>query len=324
MVINDLQTKQPVIFKTISNALARDEIAHTFLFAGSKNRLKLETAFLLAASIIDASKQLVSEDNNTYKRIKSLDFTDFYFIDGEKESIKRDEIIALKENLSLTGLEGSGRKVYVINNINNSNPKVLNMLLKFMEEPTSSDIFAILITDSVQDLLETIVSRSFKLTFLEESRSDLFRSYEKMGMNQYDSYVLSTILKEPESLNQNAYVNAKYLKDNFLKYSETINDFEYYLHNIYFENLKDAKDKKDIFYSANYFIQILKLMINDVLGTRSVNQEYDQELKTLENSSYDLLALLELLVETEGKMETRYDIRLLLDELTYKIDKCRK
>ena len=109
----------------------------------------LETAFLLAATIIDGEKEFVKEDNETYKRIKSFDFTDFYFIDGEKESIKKDEIIALKENLSLTGLEGTGRKVYVINNINNSNPKVLNMLLKFMEEPTSSDIFAILITDSI-------------------------------------------------------------------------------------------------------------------------------------------------------------------------------
>ena len=65
------------------------------------------------------------------KRIRQLKHLDVIYINGYKASIKVNDIEQLMMEFSKTAAEQSGRKVYIIDNINNSSQKVLNMILNW-------------------------------------------------------------------------------------------------------------------------------------------------------------------------------------------------
>ena len=47
-----LEAQQPVVYQTLKHALMQKKLAHAFLFAGQKGTPRLETALLLAQSLI--------------------------------------------------------------------------------------------------------------------------------------------------------------------------------------------------------------------------------------------------------------------------------
>ena len=47
-----LEAQQPVVYQTLKHALVQKKLAHAFLFVGQKGTPRLETALLLAQSLI--------------------------------------------------------------------------------------------------------------------------------------------------------------------------------------------------------------------------------------------------------------------------------
>ena len=74
-----------------------------------------------------------------------------------KETISIDQIRSLKSFLLLTSLKGHG-KVGIINPADSMTYPAVNSLLKILEEPPE-DTLLILLTDSINKLPSTIVSR---------------------------------------------------------------------------------------------------------------------------------------------------------------------
>ena len=120
MIKEILKEKETIAYLSLQNDLKNDHLAHSYLLYGELNPLKKDTAFLLAQSIIEGKKDFACETCNTCQRIKNNEYYDVYYIDGHSSSIKKDQIEELMNELSKTPLEKANKKIYIIDNINNS------------------------------------------------------------------------------------------------------------------------------------------------------------------------------------------------------------
>ena len=154
MIKDILKSKEPVVYTSLYNDLKNNKVSHSYLFIGEYNPLKLDTAYLLAQSIIEGKNDFACETCATCKRIKENKYVDFRYIDGYDHSIKKEEMEELMMSFKTTALEEANKKVYIVSNINNSNKKVLNMILKFIEEPINNT-YAIFMSDNENALLPT-------------------------------------------------------------------------------------------------------------------------------------------------------------------------
>ena len=92
MIKDDLFKYEPTVMQSLTNALKSSRLAHTILLSGPKNPLKLKLAYLLSAVIVSCEKEFPDDDGNTLRRIMSDDYPDVIYVDGNKATIKKEDI----------------------------------------------------------------------------------------------------------------------------------------------------------------------------------------------------------------------------------------
>ena len=318
MIKELLKTKEPVIYQSLSNALHNQQMAQCFLLAGPKNPLKLDTAFLLAQTLIEGKNEFACETCNTCRRVKALNYYDLKYIDGQKEKIKIETIDELLEEFNKTPLEAANKQVYIINNINNASVKVLNAILKFMEEPPSPNVYGIIITDQLEGLLPTIVSRCQTFVFSALNIDELKIEYQKTGMDELDAYFLANIFKQyvEISADDKNYLHAK---DSVLKTIEYLKEPRKLALYYYVEGYGACgKNSDDLDAYMNYYLSLMVLYCNDAIDEAGVkDRQYENELQELRK--YAVYELLKAFVEALDKSRASYDRKLLFDQLAYRL-----
>lgn len=318
MIREILQDKEPVAYRSLYNALRNNKVAHSYLFSGELNPLKKDTALLLAASIINGDSDFIDEDSDLYKRVVNGQYYDVIYLDGYKSSIKKDDVERIMDEFSRTSLEKSGKKVYIISNINNSSPKVLNMILKFMEEPSSSNTFGIFITDHKEDLLETIISRCLDIPFMTRDFSFLIKEYMDKGFDYSDGYLLSYLLHKFDDefdLNDDRYLLAK---EYVYKTIENLENKKYIPIMFYRELYSAFTNSDDFKICADYYLSIFIKMIEDCIEHKRIeDEEYNHYLDML--SQYDTIKLLEIMEKAKDKILVNAERKLLFDQIAYEI-----
>ena len=315
MVKDVLKAKEPIVYLSLLNDLRNNHLANCYLLYGDVNPLKRETAFLLAQSIVENKNDYACETCNTCLRIKDNKYFDVIYIDGYKETIKKDDIEYMMSEFSRTSLEGS-KKVYIIDNINNASVKVNNMLLKFMEDNSSNDTFGVFISDDIDGLLDTIISRCEKIPFLTRDFSFLIKEYENKGFDQQDSYILSNIKHDTSDieLNDEAYLCAK---EYVFKTIDSLDNKDYIP--VLFSREFYNSVSKDLFKKcSDYYLDIMILMLEDSINSKAVNdREYSDYINCLKK--YDRAKLLEIFLK--GKERSNYPINrtLLFDQMAFSI-----
>ncbi len=315
MVKDTLKAKEPIVYLSLLNDLRNKHLANCYLLYGDINPLKKETAFLLAQSIIENKNDYACEKCNTCLRIKDNKYFDVIYIDGYKESIKVDIIEDMMEQLTKTALEGS-KKVYIIDNINNASIKVSNMLLKFIEDDCSNDTYGIFISDDIDSLLDTIVSRCEKVPFVTRDFSSLVKEYKKKGFDIQDSYILSNIKHDISDidLNDEAYLCAK---EYAFKTIDSLDNKDYIP--VLFSREFYSCVAKDLFKSASdYYLDIMILMIEDSINNMTIeDEEYNDYLNCLRK--YDRAKLLEIFLRCKERSNYAVNRTLLFDQMAFSI-----
>ena len=314
MIKDILKEKEAVAYLSLKNDLSTGHLSHSYLLYGELNPLKKETAFLLAQSIIEGKKDFACEECSTCRRIREGKYFDVIYLDGYKESIKKEHIERVMDEMSKTSLESSGKKVYIIDNINNSSPKVLNMILKFMEEPNSENIFGILITDNIDTLLETVVSRCQKIPFLSRDFSALISEYEEQGYSHTDAYLLSHIKHELVEADEDCFLNAR----EFVYKTIDNLDNRKYLPILFSREFYPALGKDRFKEASAYYLDIFLKMLEDVNGNvRGIDEEYDSYLDLL--AKEDTGKLLEIFLNAKDRSLSSMNRSLLFDQIAAKI-----
>lgn len=170
-----LKKEQPVVYRTLSNALKQDRLAHAVLLTGPKGAPKTKTALLLAQSLVC---EHTDEDGfacqacSACQRIQKEEAIDFRWIHGDQARIKKKEILELQEFFESTSVERANRRIYFLEQFDHATPDAANSLLKFLEEPAPG-IFAILSADEKSNVLPTIQSRCQWIPFRPASSKRL-------------------------------------------------------------------------------------------------------------------------------------------------------
>ena len=317
MIKELLKEKETVAYLSLKNDLKNHHLAHSYLLYGELNPLKKDTAFLLAQSIIEDSGDFACEECATCKRIKNNEYVDLYFIDGHKNSIKKEQIEDLMAELRKTPLEKANKKIYIIDNINNASVKALNTLLKILEEPSSKDCYAIFITNKKEDLLSTIVSRCLEVPFLTRDFSEVIDEYMNHDIEYLDAYLLTQIHHEfNEEIIDNIDIYQE-AKNQVFNTIDNLNNKDY-LPVIFSQEIYNTYKGDELKTFSDYYIDIMTTIVQDSFSSVNIeNDLYIEKLETLNN--YDKTKLFEIFQEAKDKLLYNPERKLLFDSIAFAI-----
>lgn len=154
-------TKQPEISHLFMNLIKTNRLQHAYIFEGVAGTGKYEMARWIAQILYcqkptgDGSPCL--ECNQCF-RIQQGEHPDVTTLQPDGQTIKVDQVRAIKEEFSKSGME-TRRKILIVEDMEKMTTNAANSLLKFIEEP-EGEITIMLLTTEVQQLLPTIVSRA--------------------------------------------------------------------------------------------------------------------------------------------------------------------
>lgn len=134
---------QEQVAKVLEDSLKLGNVAHAYLFYGSRGIGKTSAARILAREIGTTDKDLYEIDGASNRGI--------------------DEIRALREGVGTLPFE-SKYKVYIIDEVHMLTKEAFNALLKTLEEPPRHVVF-VLATTELHKVPETIISRCQTYTF---------------------------------------------------------------------------------------------------------------------------------------------------------------
>ena len=257
--------------------IKKDKINHAYLIeTNSSDRLGL--AYMLIEKIMNLKeKNITIEDlyiNN-----------DLIKISTESQTIKKEEIINLKDNL-ITKSIYTGKRFYIIEEAEKLNSSSANTLLKFLEEPDDG-IIAILITSSKYHIIDTILSRCQEI-----------RYYTKDNIGEVKKFTyIENILGFIECLDKEKEKSIAFINKFFNKEEFERNNFQIILDEmlLIFYDILQKKVGLDIVYSNNYEDRIEKI------AKENTYEELNNKILSINNAM--------------EKMKVNANTKLVLDAL---------
>ncbi len=150
----------------LKGALAKDRLAHAYLFSGPDGIGKRLTAlsFAKAVNCLNIRGDGESCDNCiSCRKIESKNHPDVFIVEPEGRFIKIGQVRELQRRLQFRAMEGR-YKVCIMDGADCMNPASANALLKTLEEPAERTIL-ILIAVSMNSIPATVLSRCQKIRF---------------------------------------------------------------------------------------------------------------------------------------------------------------
>lgn len=263
-------------------------------------------AYLLNVNSLDVSYPYVKEfakliilenvDKNSYEyedisyKIDNDEFDDLYVVNPDTIGINNEEINKLMTYMETKSLRDNGRRVYIIYGFERLSNVISNKVLKFLEEP-EDNIYAILMSENIEKILPTILSRcqTLNLTF-----SDKENNVDKI--NNMRQFLIELLSKKTKMI---AYEN-KYFKDTILDRLLFYDNFE-----------------------------TIERIISESLNNRVVHIDNDYVVNELnEYSESIIINILNITNRLKCLIKNNINLNLLLDryiiEITEELDLCKE
>jgi len=158
--------------KILQREIATSSISGAYLFIGPEGVGKTLTALTFAKTLNCKKGKVDSCDNcSSCQKIEHLNHPDVHIITPEGDYIKIEQIRSLKREIGYKPYEGK-KKIWIIQGADKLTLEASNSLLKALEEPPSDSVL-ILISQSQEKLLPTILSRCEIIRFLSLSSGEI-------------------------------------------------------------------------------------------------------------------------------------------------------
>lgn len=322
MVKSILETSQKVAYKTIYNAFLNNKRSHAYLISATKGAPTKEMAIFLAQSFLcENPAPLACEECLTCIRVADGSYSDFILVDGSKSTIKKEDVEYIQSAFSKTALEIKGLKIYIIHLIEKATAGAINSLLKFLEDPTD-DVVAILTTENINMVLDTIISRCQLLRLMTFSKEEIIAEIENKGVDHEDALILSSKYSDVEDI-MDIYENHEFIMikdlvvETVVQIEKNISGLNYFVQNEVMPKIK--KDKNNCF----VYLDLLETLLQDVLklslGQQILFVNQKDTLTKLVMEKINVQKMIEHIMLEKNKIFFNCEVNLLLDSLFYKI-----
>ena len=312
-----LEKYQPFIYNTFINSLKFNKVSQAYLIKGSDGTPTLDIALFLAKTLIcEEPSPLACSSCLNCIRFEEGNYADFMLIDGSKNTIKVGDIENLQKFLSSSSLEKQGKKIYIINCLENANKEAVNALLKTLEEPSSS-VYAFITTQNEAKILPTIISRCQILSLLPINKSIVKQNAINEGVLLEDADILSYFYCDVEVIKQKSE-EENYKEQKKLLY-ETLNALTISSEEaIYYAQtnlIKKIKTKED----ARLYIDLLSIAFKDILHIQNnqplVLEGAKEQIDTLSKKYKNISEIYLEIMLSRGQIEDNVNLSLLLQHI---------
>ena len=312
-----LEKYQPFIYNTFINSLKFNKVSQAYLIKGSDGTPTLNIALFLAKTLIcEEPSPLACSSCLNCIRFEEGNYADFMLIDGSKNTIKVGDIENLQKFLASSSLEKQGKKIYIINRLENANKEAVNALLKTLEEPTSS-VYAFITTQNEAKILPTIISRCQILSLLPINKSIVKQNAINEGVLLEDADILSYFYCDVEVIKQKSE-EENYKEQKKLLY-ETLNALTVSSEEaIYYAQtnlIKKIKTKED----ARLYIDLLSIAFKDILHIQNnqplVLEGAKEQIDTLSKKYKNISEIYLEIMLSRGQIEDNVNLSLLLQHI---------
>lgn len=158
--------------------IKKNRLSHLYLISGPKGSGKSQLIDKVSYLILNQNKP---ENNHLKIQIKQRILSNMMVIEPDGLTLKKEQILDLQTEFSKTALV-KGPRIYVITHVEKMNKSAANSLLKFMEDPISKEVYGFLLTDNIDDMIPTIISRSQVIHLTEINEEVLKDEMIKLGV----------------------------------------------------------------------------------------------------------------------------------------------
>ena len=304
-MLDDYQSMQPIVYRILKNAINKDKYSHAYLFetTGFSDSFNLILSFVKA---INCPNNYTNNQNcnkcHQCEVIESGNYPEMKIINPDGMWIKKDQLNELQEEFKNKAIIGN-KKIYIINKADRLNVQAANSILKFLEEPEEG-IIAILITDNIYQILETIRSRC-QIIKLKEEKHD-FKDIDTINRV---AKILNIELNETKELQVQKVINF-------------VNQYEKLHFNtiLYMQKLwhDHTKTKDDQILGFDIMIMYYKDILNNMLNHKiEIFTDYIDDINNITSNNTINTISTKISILTDFKEQIKYNANsnLLMDKL---------
>lgn len=315
-MLDEYEVEQSKVVKILKNSILKDKISHAYLFETNGYKNKKNVALAFAKMILCPYHYSNNKDCVNCTQCKNIDkniFPEIKIIEPDGLWIKKEQLDVLQKEFSEKSIL-SNKKIYIINNADRLNKSASNSILKFLEEP-EENIIAILITDNMYQLLNTIISRCQIISFTREHNISTTTFVEKIknfiNISEKKQNTDETILAQVEQVIE------------FIKYYEknkidTILKTQKLWHN-------NFKEKDDILFAINVMILFYQDILNYKLDRNiKIFNPFEEQIRELanNNTTMSLTKKMNILIQSKQKINVNINASLFIDKIIMDLERC--
>ena len=287
-MLDDYMDKQPIAYNIMMNEIKNDHISHAYLIDENNASESFEMVMAFVKEIICNGLNLEIA-NTLRKRIDDGNYGEIKIIEPDGLLIKKQQIIDLQKEFAMAAVEGK-KRVYIIRDADKMRSETANSMLKFLEEP-DNDIVAILMTNNINNLLSTIISRCQIIRLNNTGTNDEDNDIENIALSfikaiEFDG--IKTIINEQNLLFTNLGIKER---DKYI---------------ILFDKMIDM------------YYDILKVLTGD---EKIKYFKYLDEFKNIakKNTNEKLLDKINILLTEKDTIKNNVNVNLLIDSIIIEV-----
>ncbi|AMB99224.1 hypothetical protein AWM75_04025 [Aerococcus urinaehominis] len=188
--------KQPRLTQLMTQVVCANRLGHAYLLAGQAGAGPADMALYLSCALFCQQAQSGQPCGHCQhcQRIIKEEFPDVTRIRPDGQSIKIDQVRAVKQDLAMSGLEGS-QQVFIFYEAEKLTSGAANALLKFLEEPHNG-VYFFLLTKQTDQVLATIQSRCQLVYFPSLAGNQAITHFKDQGLNDSTARLMVNLTKD--------------------------------------------------------------------------------------------------------------------------------
>ncbi|BAD04316.1 MAG: DNA polymerase III subunit delta' [Candidatus Phytoplasma asteris] len=216
--------KTQSLLAKFNQIIQNNKLAHLYLVVGSTlSRQKLFVLELAYRIFKPHDPHLLKKDT-----LLNSQYPNFYYLTKQNHLFTKEQILQFQKNFLQTSLFGTQR-IYVIEEIEKITTQTSNSLLHFFENPSNNNTIGFLLTNNLEQVLPTIVSRCqiINISDTVDAKSQNLDSKTKSQIDAFDFSLSNLINKNSDQMDlfvaSDYYQNFKqFFLDFLIQFPKTI------------------------------------------------------------------------------------------------------